>query len=1652
MTATPDIGPLSWVKGEIDLALEQTHDEVAAYVAAPADGPLQSARARLHQVHGALAIVGLEGVIEFAQALEQLLTALAEGKVPDTADALNALQAGLNGLRAYLDGLMAGEAHQALRLFPLYRALILARGLPDPSPGELFFPDLTQRPPRREREPEPLAGEALASRLRAARLGFDRGLVKWIKGNAKGISEMKAVLTLVEMTRTTPAARAYWWIALGVLDALGADGLPDVGEARRFLLRLATQIKRLGEAPAEQQISAELLREALYLAAIAKQGHAALAVVRAAYRLDGLLPTVTATAIDRQGARVRRLRELVTAAKEDWNRLSADSVAALPPFHEHATRLAEEAAHTHASYAQLATAIREQADQLRRDPAQHNEALALEMATALLLAESALDNFSTLDADFTEQVNIVVNRLALAALGKNPDALRQPHLAILAHRAEERLLLGSVAREIRTNLGVIEQTLDAFFRDTTRQETLATLQHPMHQVQGALTMLGETRAAEVLAECATAIKRFAQPGNTPQADDFDAVARKLSALGFFITRLEQGPTNADDFFGPPPADAQAIGSEDDALDAELLEIFLEEAHEVLATITAQLPQIQGASDNHDALVVVRRGFHTLKGSGRMVGLHDLGEAAWAVEQVMNRWLDEARTATPALLEMLDLAATVFTSWITQLAAGGSRQHDADELLRRCAALGEPPASEVNTSQTPMAAVPPAPTFQGFQTGADVTAGIAADITAQQTPPAQESEIREPLLPSTESPVLPIHEPAPVSAELFAFPEPSPVRVGNVDVAPALYNLYLEETRSHLAILQARLGQESVPGNDAIRAAHTTASIAAATGFLPIHHLAHALEAALMRFAQVHATPSEAQRFTFARCAGALAGMLGAVAERRMPGEEAELATALDAMTPMHPAAGKPHPVRIEDEIDAQLLPLFLDESVDLMRDIGEHLRAWRAAPGDGAIPQALARALHTLKGSARMAGAMVCGEMLHHMETRIEEAMTAMPVTSERLDALETTFDRIALLIDALRNPPAAMLAEPTSEPIQESPLAAAPAMPLSTMMHPALRVRADLVDQWLNEAGEIAIARTRIEGEMRGLKTALLDLTESVFRLRSQLREVEIQAETQILSQQALAADHAHPFDPLELDRFTRFQEVTRMMAESVDDVAAVQHNLLLNLEHASTALAAQARLNRDLSQNLMSARLVPFDSLAERLHRVVRQAAKDAGKRVNLDIHDGQIGIDRSVLEKMAGPIEHLLRNSAAHGIEDAVTRSMAGKPAIGQITLALAQAGNEITISISDDGAGLDFTRIRQRGIEQSLLPHDATADEAALTQLIFHAGFSTATEITTLSGRGVGMGVVKNEVTALGGRIDVLTTTGRGVTFRLTLPQTLAITQVVLVQAGGRRYAIPSAVVEQVSELKPEAMTAIRQAGGNDWQGAHYPWRYLPQLLGEDTAAPSATHPTWLLQVSSGAGWVALEVDGLDGNQEIVVKPMGPQLARVPGLLGATVLAEGEIVLLFNPATLLARATERQLAASLTTSSAGATAASATAPLVMVVDDSLTVRKITSRLLTRHGYRVLTAKDGIDALEQLHEVLPDVMLVDIEMPRMDGFSLTRAIRADARLATIPIIIITSRTAEKHRQHAQEAGVNHYLGKPYNEDELLQHIANFIQQGKS
>ncbi|MBV8658633.1 MAG: Hpt domain-containing protein [Burkholderiales bacterium] len=756
-------------------------------------------------------------------------------------------------------------------------------------------------------------------------------------------------------------------------------------------------------------------------------------------------------------------------------------------------------------------------------------------------------------------------------------------------------------------------------------------------------------------------------------------------------------------------------------------------------------------------------------------------------------------------------------------------------------------------------------------------------------------------------------------------------------------------------------------------------------------------------------------------------------------------------------------ITVQDELDDQLLPIFLEEAQELMPQIAADLRAL-AGDGDKHEPmESLKRVLHTLKGSARMAGAMRLGEATHNLETRLLNAGEGLlPAVLEALDA---DYDAVVELHDRLINgepvaegDEAAEIDAPVTEATGAAPAAAAPARPAAGqalgLVDPeagksTVRVRADLVDRLVNQAGEVSIARTRIESEMLALKRSLFDLTDNVGRLRSQLREIEIQAESQMQSRQAHASD-LPDFDPLEFDRFSRLQELTRFMAESVNDVATVQHNLLKNLDESSSALQQQSRLTRDLQQELMRVRMVPFSSLSERLYRLVRQTGKETGKKVNLELRGGRVEIDRSVLEKMVSPFEHMLRNAIDHGLEQPEVRISRGKTEFGEILVEARQEGNELVLTLRDDGAGLNLERIKQKGYEKNLLEPGVDYTDHHLMQLIFAAGFSTASQVTQLSGRGIGMDVVKAEIEDLGGRVDVDSQAGRGTVFTIHLPLTLAVTQTVLVKVADKTYAIPSVMVEQVQELKADPLQRLYQARQAEWMGNVYPFHYLPRLLGDNDHQPEQKRYNTVVLLRSGLQRIALHVDELIKNQEVVVKNIGPQLVRVAGIAGATVLGNGEIVLILNPLALAQRRAETPVAdfdASLAATKPTAAEILQVSPVVMVVDDSLTVRKITGRLLAREGYQVVTAKDGVDALQQLQDVRPAVMLLDVEMPRMDGFELTRNLRANADTRGIPIIMITSRTADKHKNYAFELGVSVFLGKPYQEDELLEHIRRLI-----
>ena len=569
--------------------------------------------------------------------------------------------------------------------------------------------------------------------------------------------------------------------------------------------------------------------------------------------------------------------------------------------------------------------------------------------------------------------------------------------------------------------------------------------------------------------------------------------------------------------------------------------------------------------------------------------------------------------------------------------------------------------------------------------------------------------------------------------------------------------------------------------------------------------------------------------------------------------------------------------------------------------------------------------------------------------------------------------------------------------------------------------------------------------------------------RLRQQLRDIEVQAESQMQSRMALTKDSAAGFDPLEFDRFTRVQELTRMMAESVNDVATVQRNLQRAMEGAEDDLIAQGRQARELQRDLLRTRMVEFEGIAERLYAVVRQSSKETGKQIKLDITGGSIEMDRGVLDRMTPAFEHLLRNCVAHGIEEPDVRVAAGKPATGTITVDLRHEGNDVSVEFRDDGAGLNLARIREKAVAQGLLQADDELSDDVAANLIFMPGFSTATEVTGLSGRGIGMDVVRSEINALGGRIETSTQTGQGTAFRMVLPLTTAVTQVVMLRAGELAVGVPANLVEIVRRTSAQDLEEAYRSGYFDdglekvpffWSGA------LLQSSARSNEPAGKTRPVVIFRSASQR--VAMHVDEVLGNQEVVVKNLGPQLSRLPGLAGMSVLASGAVVLIYNPVALATVYGDQVRAASAGVSMLAETdspdapkaptssmlSGPSQVPLILVVDDSITVRRVTQRLLQREGYRVSLAADGLQALERLQEERPTVVLSDIEMPRMDGFDLARNIRADSALRDLPIIMITSRIAEKHREHAMELGVNHYLGKPYSDEELLSLIQHYAR----
>ncbi|SFP82231.1 chemosensory pili system protein ChpA (sensor histidine kinase/response regulator) [Nitrosomonas cryotolerans] len=1641
------------------------------------DTQIDSFRQSIHQLNGLLEMLELDGLTIISQRIGKLTDTLIQEKIKPESATLNTLKQTVSALLHYLHELIHGAEDNPLRLYPVYCDLMRAQGLEKVSESDLFFPKLVTDPPLQAASPS-LEPAAMKASAKQARTEYQTGLLKWLRDttNAEGLRQMSSAVARIEKMPGSIEQRSFWWATVGFLDSLPSQKSDIDLSIRRLCGKIEQEIRRMVEGTPGSTV--QLMREILYQIAHSRSASKRIQEINHAYEWPSPSASLEAQTNEQLANKTTlqstldAMRETLTKVNHDWREFSTGNPEKLAPLVTQIEELKQLAILTqYLPLEKLITVMGGAITYLRIRPQNMGEDLAMEMATSLLLVENILDDFNKPSPGLLDQIEVLSARLRGITTGKqndssSPDAARPDEIE---YKTQEKRLQAQASQEILANLEQIEGILDRFFIDTTIRTDLPALSPLFKQVSGVLIMLDLEPANKLLNLCHHLVNQFLDPQYTIPSSEQTLLADGLSSLGFFIEAyknaqpdhhhiietalalFEDTTTNQATLVTSgnttPSNDLKKEGTTP-AIDSELLDIFLEEASEILADIANNLQNCRNDPADAASLATLRRGFHTLKGSGRMVKLPSLSEVAWSMEQILNRRLSERKPATPGLLDLIDRVHREYIQWCSDLKVLGTAEINADEILSL--------AKNLINGKEPETIIPVEAPSTEIEKKADTDA--VAEIRLA-----------------------------------------SHITIGDTIIPVDLFEIFTIESNQHLAVLELELNNlithhDAMVNHQFMLASHTLASISRTLGLIFIADLGFALEQWLSQRLKDTVRPTESDLHRLHDAIELLSQLLKKVHHQQLPealtlqtaktlsqtltqclsqektlaGMETQPDAASSTRALPSPASSALQPAT-HDPIDSELLLLFIEEAQELIPVIGRNLRAWRTHPQNKDIHKALLRALHALKGSARMAGAIPLGELLHTMESDIETAChkQTMGISTSTIDQLESGLDRISEHIEQLQH---AFSAEKQSKmvelPVPESqnetiipsyvragtipvPLAASDEC-FPAAQKTMLRVDAALIDQLVNESGETSIVRSGIEAQLYNFKQSLSDLTESADRLRGQLREIEIQAETQMQSHLASTQEGEPSFDPLEFDRFTRFQELTRLMAESVDDIVTVKQSLHITHSTTEEAVAQQARMNRKLQQELMRIRTIPFGRFSEHYYRLVRQSAKDIGKKASLEIQGDEIEIDRSVLERMNSSLEHLLRNAIVHGIEAPDRRRQLGKPETGQITINLQQEGNEVIIILSDDGSGLDIARIHKKALQLDLIPQNAALDDEQIRALIFMHGLSTSEAVTGIAGRGIGMDIVKNEIATLGGHITVNSEIDQGTTFSIHLPLTLAVAQTLLVRAETQIYAIPTVIVEQVKEFDSDALQAAYQTQIVDFNEKNYPFFHLSHLFGKQEHVPEIKRYNRIILLHSGTLRLALHVDELIGNSEIVVKNIGPQLARAPGVEGATIMGDGEIILIINPIKLMQR---DEVQKTRTTPApqpepSAMSEKSMGAATIMVVDDSLTVRKVTGRLLEREGCEVLIAKDGLGAIQLLRDVIPDVMLVDLEMPNMNGFELIRHIRNNPDTVNIPIIIISSRTADKHREMASALGVNLFLGKPYKEEALLAHITRYIQ----
>jgi chemosensory pili system protein ChpA (sensor histidine kinase/response regulator) len=1051
--------------------------------------------------------------------------------------------------------------------------------------------------------------------------------------------------------------------------------------------------------------------------------------------------------------------------------------------------------------------------------------------------------------------------------------------------------------EAREERGRIDETLARWIDDPADREALATLRRSFHTLKGSGRLVGATRLADAAAVTENLLGQILSGLVTASGAVLEEVAATARALPSLI-EAEAGTPPSDlspllrDAAGlvarsaVEPSPAWQPGSQAPAVsvtseppspeeepieaDSELLDIFVTEARAHISTLTDFLAKASRGPDLRPERELLRA-LHTLRGSSRMAGINSVAGVSGALEKLFAD-LDARELAVgPDLCNLLARACEGLVERLDRLPHSGPEvqslaavEREAAEYQHRLVALAPAPSTHPErgldtlpesglidlltpVSEMPEEGAPPAvaPETPEAAPWAQEAFALAAATSAEPSPTgdiqayAEAAGPTEPAAPEVETPT----EPEPVPAE--------------ATVAPEAVVLEVSAEAQPKAIV-AELLAEAEPE-----------AIGSSAGLVPeleVRPAAIAVE-----------VPAEAE-------AESELILLAASAE---PAPEVVASQAsIEQEAPTVPAGERPRQPAAAGA-PAELAVLFLEDAREILDHLDDGLRRWQLAPQERGPLESIQRRLHTLKGSARLSGLSAIGDLSHALESALTAITRGeLPVTDDALELAQRTLDTLSDQVDAVEQgavvPVAAELiaalaaaleaaraaaegaavaqlapAEGATAPRAAAvtpPAAVAPAAPGAAAKIPAppaaqIRVRADLLNRLVNNAAEISIYRGRLARQNSALGFSLAELDRTVARLREQLRQLDLETEAQILYRferdVSEAGSMAQAFDPLELDRFSTLQQRSRSITETVNDLVSVK-TLLADLQReTSDLLVQQERIAGDVQDGLLRARMVPFVQIVPRLHRLVRQTAESLGKLATLEVRGPEVELDRGILDRLGAPLEHLLRNALAHGIENPAARRAAGKEEQGAIVLVISREGNDVLITLRDDGAGMDLDAIRRRALERGLLLSGVPVTDEELLQLTMVPGFSTVERVTQIAGRGVGLDVVSSEIKRLSGTVSLTSERGRGTEFVIRLPLTLAIIDAVLVTVGNVTHAIPTGSIRAVTRISRDDLNTTGARPGFDYLGGiprDAPGqaarrRSCPRAIGATVAAPA-----------------------------------------------------------------------------------------------------------------------------------------------------------------------------------------------------------------------